>query len=104
MQTVDVGLEAQPITLGEVVVEAPSRAPERVVEAPAAVAAVDPALACAISVTGQVPLALATMPGVGVVQSGVPQDVPPGGRDRFLTTLKPPEVGHPAIREVGCVP
>jgi outer membrane receptor protein involved in Fe transport len=71
MQTVDVGLEVQPITLGEVVVEAPSRAPERVVEAPAAVAAVDPALARAISVTGQVPIALATMPGVDVVQSGV---------------------------------
>jgi len=33
--SVDVALEAQPVTLGEVVVEAPSRAPERVVEAPA---------------------------------------------------------------------
>ena len=31
--TVDVALEAQPITLGEVVVEGASRAPERVVEA-----------------------------------------------------------------------
>jgi outer membrane receptor protein involved in Fe transport len=70
-QTVDVGLEAQAITLGEVVVEAPSRAPERVVEAPAAVAVVDQALARANSVTGQLPLALATTPGVDVVQSGV---------------------------------
>jgi len=69
--TVDFALEAQPVMLGEVEVTAPSRAPERVVEAPAAVATVDAALARAISVTGQVPIALATMPGVDVVQSGV---------------------------------
>lgn len=70
-QGVDVALEAQPVTLGEVVVEAPSRAPERVVEAPAAVAVIDPAVARAASVTGQAPLALATAPGVDLVQSGV---------------------------------
>lgn len=70
-QSVDVALEAQPITLGEVVVAAPSRAPERVVEAPAAVAVIDPMVVRAASVTGQAPLALATAPGVDLVQSGV---------------------------------
>jgi iron complex outermembrane receptor protein len=69
--TVDVALEAQPITLGEVVVEGASRAPERVVEAPAAVAVIDPVVSRSLSVTGQVPLALATAPGVDVVQSGM---------------------------------
>ena len=70
-QRVDVTLEAHPVTLGEVLVVAASRAPERVVEAPAAVSVIDPAVARATSVTGQVPLALATVPGVDVVQSGV---------------------------------
>ncbi|HJS44490.1 MAG TPA: TonB-dependent receptor [Gemmatimonadales bacterium] len=70
-QRVDVALEAQPITLGEVVVSTASRAPERAVEAPAAVSAVEPAVTRAFSVTGQAPLALATVPGVDLVQSGV---------------------------------
>jgi iron complex outermembrane receptor protein len=70
-QTVDVALDAQPITLGEIVVEGASRAPERVVEAPAAVAVIDPVAARSLSVTGQVPLALATAPGVDLVQSGM---------------------------------
>jgi len=69
--TVDAALEAQPITLGEVVVEGASRAPERVVEAPAAVAVIDPVVSRSVSVTGQIPLALATAPGVDVVQSGM---------------------------------
>jgi iron complex outermembrane receptor protein len=69
--TVDVALEAVPITLGEIVVEGASRAPERVVEAPAAVAVLDPIVSRSVSVTGQVPLALATAPGVDVVQSGM---------------------------------
>ena len=69
--TVDVALEAQPITLGEIVVEGASRAPERVVEAPAAVAVIDPVVSRSLSVTGQVPLALATAPGVDLVQSGM---------------------------------
>jgi iron complex outermembrane receptor protein len=69
--TVDAALEAVPITLGEIVVEGASRAPERVVEAPAAVAVLDPVLSRSVSVTGQTPLALATAPGVDVVQSGM---------------------------------
>lgn len=71
IHAVDAALDVQPISLGEVSVEAPSRAPERVVDAPAAVAVVDAALARAASVTGQVPLALATLPGVDAVQNGV---------------------------------
>ncbi len=69
--SVDVALDAQPITLGEVVVESASRGPERVVEAPAAVFVIDPLAGRALSVTGQVPLALATAPGVDLVQSGM---------------------------------
>lgn len=69
--TVDATLEVQPINLGEIVVVAPSRTPERVVEAPAAVSLVDPTVARDLSSTGQVPLALAKLPGVDVVQSGV---------------------------------
>lgn len=69
--TADVALEPQPISLGEVVVEAPSRGPERVVEAPAAVAVIDPAVSRDYSSTGQAPLAIGTAPGVDVVQSGV---------------------------------
>src|SRR5919106_6257541 len=70
-QTVDVALVAHPVMLGEVIVEAPSRTPERVVEAPAAVAVIDLAVTRAASVTGQAPLALATAPGVDLVQSGI---------------------------------
>lgn len=69
--TLDIALEAQPITLGELVVEGASRAPERVVEAPAAVAVIDPIVSRNVSTTGQVPLALATAPGVDLVQSGM---------------------------------
>ncbi len=69
--TADAALEAQPVTLSEVVVEGVSRAPERVVEAPAAVSVVDPAVARDLAVTGQAPLAVAKLPGSDVVQSGV---------------------------------
>ncbi len=70
-QTVDVALESQPISLGEIVVQAASRAPERVVEAPAAVTMIDTRDVQALSMTAQAPLALASVPGVDVVQSGV---------------------------------
>jgi iron complex outermembrane receptor protein len=69
--TLDIALDAQPITLGEIVVEGASRAPERVVEAPAAVAVIDPAASRALTTTGQVPIALGTVPGVDLVQSGM---------------------------------
>ncbi len=69
--TADAALVAQAISLGEVVVTGVSRAPERVVEAPAAVSVVSAATLRDISVTSQVPLALAHLPGTDVVQSGV---------------------------------
>ncbi len=69
--TADARMAIHAIALGELVVTGASRAPERVVEAPAAVATVDEATMRSISLTGQVPLALANVPGVTVVQSGV---------------------------------
>ncbi|MBI4502181.1 MAG: TonB-dependent receptor [Gemmatimonadetes bacterium] len=67
----DVALEARPIMLSEIVVSTASRAPERIVEAPAAVTQIDTRLAQSVSLTGQAPLVIANVPGVDVVQSGV---------------------------------
>ncbi len=69
--TADVALESQPIALSEIVVEGVSRAPERVVEAPAAVAVVDPQVQQSLAPTGQAPRAVSYLPGADVVQSGV---------------------------------
>jgi iron complex outermembrane receptor protein len=69
--TLDVALEASPIPLGEIVVSGASRTPERVVEAPAAVSVVEPQVLEDASVTGQVGVALATVPGVDITQSGM---------------------------------
>jgi outer membrane receptor for ferrienterochelin and colicins len=68
--TVDVALRAQPVALQEVVVTA-SRAPERVVEAPAAVAVADISEIRAAGATGQLPRAIENLPGVDLVQSGM---------------------------------
>ena len=64
-------LDPQPIELGTVLVEGVSRAPDRLVSAPAAVEVVRPATAEAVWITGQVPLALARVPGLDVAQGGV---------------------------------
>ncbi len=69
--TADAGLEAVTVSLGEIVVQGASRAPERIVEAPAAISVVPPEVLQAVSITGQAPLALQSVPGVDVVQSGV---------------------------------
>jgi len=69
--TADAVLDPQPIDLGTVVVEGVSRAPERMIDAPAAVDVVRPATAEPLSITGQVPLALARVPGLDVTQSGM---------------------------------
>jgi outer membrane receptor protein involved in Fe transport len=69
--TADAVLDPQPIDLGTVVVEGASRAPERMIDAPAAVDVVRPATAEPLSITGQVPLALARVPGLDVTQSGM---------------------------------
>src|SRR3954463_14192435 len=69
--TVYAALEPVPVPLTELVVSTASRAPERIVEAPAAISVVDPQVLQNTSITGQAPLALQTVPGVDVVQSGV---------------------------------
>ena len=69
--TVDAALEAVPVLVGDIIVSGASRAPERVVEAPAAVATVSPQVLENTSVTGQAPLVFQSVPGVDVVQSGV---------------------------------
>jgi iron complex outermembrane receptor protein len=69
--TVDAALEQVVLSLTELVVSAASRAPERIVEAPAAISVIEPQVLQNTSITGQAPLALATAPGVDVVQSGV---------------------------------
>jgi len=69
--TADAGMEAVTISLAEIVVQGASRAPERIVEAPAAISVVPPAVLQSASITGQAPVALQSVPGVDVVQSGV---------------------------------
>ncbi|HET6837813.1 MAG TPA: TonB-dependent receptor [Gemmatimonadales bacterium] len=69
--TVDAALEPIAIELTELVVSAASRGPERIVEAPAAISVVEPQVLQNTTLTGQAPLALQTVPGVDVVQSGV---------------------------------
>jgi outer membrane receptor protein involved in Fe transport len=69
--TVNAALEANATRLSAIIVSAASRAPERITEAPAAITVVPPDLVRAIAPTGQAPLALATVPGVDVVQNGI---------------------------------
>jgi iron complex outermembrane receptor protein len=69
--TADAALEPVAVALTDIVVSAASRAPERIVEAPAAISVVPPQVLQNTSITGQAPLALQAAPGVDVVQSGV---------------------------------
>ena len=69
--TADAALEAVIISLGEIVVEGASRAPERITEAPAAISVVPQEELQAASITGQAPMALQSVPGVDITQSGV---------------------------------
>ena len=69
--TADAVLDAQPVDLGAVVVEGVSLAPDRMIDAPAAVSVVQPTTAEPLSITGQVPLALTHVPGLDVTQSAV---------------------------------
>ena len=69
--TVYAAMEPVPVALTELVVSTASRTPERIVEAPAAISVVPPQVLENTSITGQAPLALQTVPGVDVVQSGV---------------------------------
>jgi iron complex outermembrane receptor protein len=69
--TVDAELEPVAVALTEIVVQGASRAPERIVEAPAAISVVPPEVLENTSITGQAPMALQAVPGADVVQSGV---------------------------------
>lgn len=69
--TVDAVMEAIAVRLADVLVSVVSRAPERIVESPAAIAAIPPSIIASTAPTGQAPLALAAVPGVDVVQSSV---------------------------------
>ena len=69
--TVDAALEPVAVALTELVVQGASRAPERIVEAPAAISLVPQEVLQTTSITGQAPLALQGVPGADVVQSGV---------------------------------
>jgi iron complex outermembrane receptor protein len=69
--TADAALEAVVVSLGELVVEGASRGPERIVEAPAAISVVPQEVLQNVAVTGQAPMALQSVPGVDIVQSGV---------------------------------
>ena len=64
-------MSATAVRLGAVSVTAVSRRPERIVDAPAAVSAVDPEFAEDMAATGQTPLLVANLPGVHAMQSGV---------------------------------
>jgi outer membrane receptor for ferrienterochelin and colicins len=70
-RSLDVVLEAAPVRLGEVLVTAASRQPERIVDAPAAISVVEPTRVREMAGTGQVPLLVADLPGVHAPQSGV---------------------------------
>ena len=67
----DAAMEAITVSLGEIVVQGASRAPERIVEAPAAISVVPPEQLQGAAITAQAPLALQSTPGVDVVQSGM---------------------------------
>lgn len=67
----DVSMAVRPILLSAIVVEGASRIPERIVEAPAAAAAVPPASVQDAGLTGQPARALLDVPGVDVVQNGM---------------------------------
>lgn len=69
--TADATLEPKPVSLADLTVSAASREPERSVEAPAAVTAIEPRVFQSTGATGQAPLALAQAPGVDLTQSGV---------------------------------
>jgi iron complex outermembrane receptor protein len=68
---IEVALDWDVLRLSEVMVDAAARLPQRVVEAPAAVAVANRAVMNDLSITAQAPQALATLTGIDVVQSGV---------------------------------
>lgn len=69
--TSDARMEALPVALSDIVVEGASRTPERIVQAPSAIAQLDPRVLRTTSITGQAPLMLRDVPGVDLAASGV---------------------------------
>jgi iron complex outermembrane receptor protein len=69
--TADAVLDPQPVELGTILVEGVSRAADPMIDTPAAVEVVRPSTAEAVSITGQIPLALMRVPGLDVVEGGV---------------------------------
>ncbi len=70
-RVLDVTLTANPVLLGLVRVSGPSRVPERVVDAPAAVVAVEPARVRDLAGSGQVPMLVADLTGARAAQAGL---------------------------------
>lgn len=70
-RTLDASLRANPVLLGLVRVSGASRVPERVVDAPAAVVAVEPARVRDLAGGGQVPMLVGDLTGVRTAQAGL---------------------------------
>ena len=68
---INVRLVPSRLALGDIVVYAASRLPERIVEAPSALSVVERDAATDFAVTGQAPRLVASLPGVDVAQSGI---------------------------------
>lgn len=69
--TLDAVMDLTAVRMADVIVSTASRSPERIVEAPAAIATVPQAAVTAAAPTGQAPLMLYGVPGVDLVQNGV---------------------------------
>lgn len=66
-----IAMQFRPIPMSEISVTGPSRVPERLLDAPAAVSSVEIRGARSLAITGQPALAIAALPGVDFVQSDV---------------------------------
>src|SRR5687767_10444099 len=67
----DVTLSPVALQLADIVVQAASKAPERIVEAPAAITVIPSYQAAALTPTNQAPAVLRNVPGFDVVQNGM---------------------------------
>ena len=101
--TLDVSLDPEPLQLGEIIITAASRRPERVLESPASVDVVPRERVRDLVATGQTPLLIADFPGVQVMQSGVNSfSVNPRGFNspsprQMLVLVDGMDTGHPTV-------
>ncbi|MEO8578218.1 MAG: TonB-dependent receptor, partial [Gemmatimonadales bacterium] len=70
-ENADVTLSPVALQLADMIVEAASKAPERIVEAPAAITVIPAYQAAALTPTNQAPAVLRNVPGFDVVQNGM---------------------------------